>query len=242
MSSASSLNQNCCVWDQYKYSIYRRLNEPKLYRFAAKGEWDLIPARCRSNPKEAAFVHKYPPQDTALHRLLRTQSCDQCNEEVKSNIFEMKKDAVKSLLTCNPAAATTNDSFRRNPLHWGCMDLPSHLNVTSSSLNEVSSENCILVMLMDRVPEALSMRDIESRTPLHYLVARAQGTVPTSLIAKMVALFPAALEMEDEVGETPLDIVKSRRNEISNADDLIKAMDNLQSMLSPSSSFRKVDD
>jgi hypothetical protein len=219
--SSASLNQNCCVWDQYKYSLYRRLNEPKLYRYAAKGEWDLIPARCISNPKEALFVHKYPPQDTALHRLLRTQSCQECNEEVKGNIFEMKKEAVRSLLNCNPAAARTKDSFRRTPLHWGCMDLNG--NQASEDLKESFAETSILIMLLDRAPEALSMKDVEQRTPLHYVAARADY-IPVSLVAKVVTLCPEVLEMKDEVGESPLQIIESRREEIVNADEIIKTM------------------
>jgi len=161
-------SQQCCVWDSYKYNLYTKFREPKLYRYAAQGDWDLIPQRCKTHPKEATFVHKYAPMDTPLNRLLEQD--DSCN---------------------------------------------------------------ILLMLMERAPQAVHMVDIERRTPLHYLVARNER-IPLKFLAKMVALCPEALSVKDEVGETPVDIIQSRKDELSNVDELTASLLKLQSMLSDS--------
>jgi hypothetical protein len=99
--------------------------------------------------------------------------------------------------------------------------------------NHGESEDSILLLLLDRAPQAAHMTDVEQRTPLHYLVARTDE-IPVKLLAKMVALYPEALSMKDEVGETPLDIIQSRKDELNNVDDLIRTLLKLQSMLTPS--------
>jgi len=48
----------------------------------------------------------------------------------------------------------------------------------------------------------------------------------------MVALFPEALTMKDEVGDTPLDIVLSRKDEIENGDELQNSLRKLEAMFS----------
>jgi hypothetical protein len=73
------------------------------------------------------------------------------------------------------------------------------------------------------------MVDIENRTPLHYLVAR-NNEIPVRLIAKIVALCPEALSMKDEVGEKPINIVQSRKEEIRDVDELIVSLQKLESM------------
>jgi hypothetical protein len=50
----------------------------------------------------------------------------------------------------------------------------------------------------------------------------------------MVALSPETLTMKDEVGETPLDIIESRKEEIPNADEVIETLMKLKSMLTSS--------
>jgi hypothetical protein len=221
--SAPNAHQ-CCVWDNYKYAMYTKFREPKLYRYAAQGDWDLIPHRCKTHPKEATFVHNYAPRDTALSRMLRTESCGQCSDDMQQKIFEMKHQAVVALLDANASVASFRDTFQRTPLHWACMDVAS---------NHGESEDSILLLLLDRAPQAVHMTDVEHRTPLHYLVARSDE-IPLKLLAKLVALCPEALSMKDEVGETPLDIIQSRKSELNNVDDLIRTLLKLQSMLTPS--------
>jgi hypothetical protein len=244
MSSTSAHHMNCCIWDQYKYALYTRFREPRLYRYAARGDWDLIPNRCVSHPKEASFVHKYAPMDTALHRLLRTKSCEKCDDAIKADIFRMRIQAVASLLDVYPAAASTQDTFQRTPLHWACMDVASnsHLNpnASGSSTSTSSQEDSILLMLIDRAAASqksaaavVSMTDVERRTPLHYLVAR-NDDIPMAVLTKLVAICPLALTMKDEVGETPLDIIQSRQqddDELQNVSEIVRTLLKLQSAL-----------
>lgn len=208
------------MWDSYKYSLYSKFREPKLFRYAAEGEWDLIPKRCQNHPHEAAFVHKYAPMDTALNRLLRTQSCETCSDEVKQSIMDMKHAAASALLEAHPGAATTPDSFRRTPLHWACMDVTG---------NHTENGESIIMTVLERAPSAMHMLDIENRTPLHYLVARSD-VIPLQLLAKMVALAPECLAIKDTVAETPIDIIRSRDDEIENYDEVITTLQKLQSM------------
>lgn len=218
--------QQCCVWDNYKYALYTKFREPKLYRLAAEGDWDEIPDRCKAHPKEANFVHKYAPMDTVLNRLLRTESsCVQWSQEMKAEIFDMKYQAVAALLDANVAAASLRDTFQRTPLHWACMDV-------AGNHPDGDSDESIILMLLERAPQAIHMVDVEHRTPLHYLVAR-NDVIPLNLLAKMVALCPEALSMKDEVGETPVDIIRSRKEELNNVDDLTRTLLKLQSMLTP---------
>lgn len=214
-----------------------------MYQYAARGDWDLIPNRCVSHPKEASFVHKYAPMDTALHRLLRTKSCEKCDDDIKADIFQMRKQAVAALLDVNPTAASTKDTFQRTPLHWACMDVASNNGyclddgnaVNGSTTSSSSSQDSILLMLIERDSQAASIMDMDRRTPLHYLVAR-NDDIPMAVLTKLVAICPQALTMKDEVGETPLDIIQSRKeDELQNVNEIVQTLLKLQSLLSPPS-------
>lgn len=190
---------------------------------------------------------------------MRTESCPQCPQELQENIYDMKHAAVHALLDANPLQASSADAFQRTPLHWACMDLqgnywnnPHHHNdddddddavdgggsgsaaVNGTSLHE--DDDSILLDLMDRAPQAVKKTDIEQRTPLHYLMARSDTDIPLSLVAKLVALYPEALHMKDQVGETPLDILESRQDEIPNARQVRETLLKLKTMLTSSSS------
>jgi ankyrin repeat protein len=148
---------------------------------------------------------------------------------MKQDIFDMKYQAVNALLDVNAAAAAARDTFQRTPLHWACMDVAGNHPSKDSS----DGEDSILLLLMERAPQAVHMLDNEKRTPLHYLVAR-NANIPLNLLAKVVALSPESLSMKDEVGETPLDIIQSRKDELDNVDDLLSTLSKLQSMLTSS--------
>jgi ankyrin repeat protein len=182
-------------------------------------------------------VHKYAPMDTALHRILRTDSCQSCPPEMKHSIYGMKLDAVRALLEANPALASTADTFQRTPVHWACMDAESnHSQSDPDNTKEwdrdpsLSSSSSVLLELLDHAPQAVQKVDLERRTPLHYLLAR-NDEIPLSLLTKIVALYPESLTMKDEVGETPLDILQSRNEEIPNVDEVIQTILNLKTML-----------
>jgi hypothetical protein len=107
-----------------------------------------------------------------------------------------------------------------------------HFGSSSSSSTSVREDGSIILELMDRAPNAASMIDLEKRTPLHYLVARSSGTdMPLGLLAKIVALCPEALTKKDLCGETPLDIIETRKDEIPNAIEVKECMEKLKSML-----------
>jgi hypothetical protein len=219
---------------------------------AATGEWDAIPGRCKTHRKEADFKNKWPPNDSPLHQIMRTESCPACSEEIQQNIYDMKQCAVKALLEANPSQASATDVFQRTPLHWACMDLqgnywnnPNHLNRHGGGNGNgdrdgdgdgasVREDDSILLDLMDRAPQAVSLVDLEKRTPLHYLLARSDTEIPLSMLAKLVALCPQALDMKDEVGETPLDILETRKDEIPNATAVKDTLQKLKTMLTSS--------
>lgn len=194
------------------FALYNRFKVPKLYRYANNGDWDLIPQRCETNPKEAEFVHAFPPSDTALHCLLRTAtaSMDELDQVTQQHIEQVKLQAVSALLKANPLSASARDAFGRTPLHIACMDI----------------ENCgevVAVMIMESCERAATMVDVEGRSPLHYLVGR-NDVVPLSLLSKLIAGYPKALSIQDNVSETPVDIVASRGDEILDAARVIEIL------------------
>lgn len=161
--------------------------------------------------------------------------------EMKQSIYDMKLHAVKALLEANPEQASTADTFQRTPLHWACMDVESNFAQSddddtkewdreSSLLTDSFSLSSVFLELLDHAPQAVQKVDLERRTPLHYLLAR-NDEIPLSLLTKLVALYPESLTMKDELGETPLDILQSRKEEIPNADDVIQTLLKLKSML-----------
>lgn len=195
----------CCYREQLSYALYTKFREPKLFRMAVTGDWDMIPARCRSHPKEATFVHKYPPADTALHRMLRSATaCSQgLDSEAVQQMNEMKLAAVSALLEVNPQASELPDSFGRTPLHLACMDVAGAGVATAALILEVN-------------PDAAMAVDSEQRTPLHYLIARNE-TIPMDFLSQMLERCPSAVFRKDVVGDTPIDCVEQRIDEIDNA-------------------------
>ena len=202
----------CCYREQVAYALYARFKCPKMYKYAQSGDWDLIPARCQSHPKEASFVNKYAPNDTPLHRLLRYD----CTRQVITDATTLaqmqawKLQAVQALLKADRQTAAQPDALGRNPLHLACCD---------DSAVSVAMEIC-------RVnPRAAGMPDrVDQRTPLHYLVARGEGEIPLSLLRLLVETFPEAVRWPDVTGDTPLAIVENRREEISNAEAVLEIL------------------
>lgn len=204
-------NLQCCYREQLGYALYAKFREPKLFRMTVTGDWDKIPARCRTHPKEASFVHKYPPSDTALHRLLRpVGDCMELllDEGTASQMNQMKLAAVGALLEANRQAASTADSFGRTPLHLACMDVNQGGGCDAAS------------MILDVNPLAATVVDLEKRTPLHFLLARNNG-IPLDLLQKLLKQSPAAVFQQDVVGDTPVDIVEQRKDEIENATQVL---------------------
>lgn len=232
--------ERCCRLETYRYTLYTKFQEPKLFRLAAKGDWDMIPERARTHPKEAAFVHRYAPMDTALHRVLRpTTTNSSCavhmDEETQQEMNVMKLKAVAALLEAHRQALLIQDSFGRTPLHLACMDIRNG-----------GAEAAMMIMDSVHDGAAACVPDTEGRTPLHYLVARNDivlqdnnsddgameivnnNNIHLELISKLVAFWPEALSRKDIVGETPLDVVTARRGEWSRADELLTLLLDLQ--------------
>ncbi|ACI65557.1 predicted protein [Phaeodactylum tricornutum CCAP 1055/1] len=198
----------CCYREQLAYSLYARFREPKLFRMAVDGNWDTIPERCLSHPREAAFLHKYAPYDTALHRVLRpTESeCsfrEDLDDDMKIEIDGIKFAAVRALLLANPEAASIQDAFGRTPLHLACID----------------SEACCVAsasLIVKSNPQACLILDVEKRTPLHFLLAR-NDTISPEFLELLVAHGANAVYLKDAVGESAIDIVRRRHDKIKNS-------------------------
>ena len=212
------MDNHCCYREQLSYALYAKFREPKLFRMAVAGNWDKIPARCRSHPHEAAFVHKYPPTDTALHRMLRP-AISSCSDVVEQNIDqktlekmnEMRNAAVNALLEANPTSARVRDSFGRTPLHWACMNIVAYNEENAASL------------IIKSCPDAVPLLDSEQRTALHALVAR-NVYIPIDVLSLLLETDCSTALVSDIVGESPTQIVERRRADIQNAELVLKML------------------
>ena len=204
----SSEHHHCCYREQLGYAWYATFREPRLFRMVVAGDWDLVPARCRSHPKEAAFVHKYPPADTALHRILRPTLTCEWDADTWEKMNDLRVAAVVALLEAHPPAAIVRDSFGRTPLHWACMNVDTTWSKGGGQAARIIAETN---------PDAVSMVDSEQRTALHALVARCHGAIPLDLLSLLLSRDPSVVDQKDVVGDTPLDIVQRRWTELPNA-------------------------
>jgi hypothetical protein len=235
---ADPYQMSCCYRERIAFQLYSTFCEPKLFRMAVGGDWEAIPARCESHPKEAGFVHKYAPNDTAIHRLLRQRQCVRDVSANKSQLLdfsssvsvtdaheegddnsvlppqtkdcEIKLQAIRALLKANRQAATLADGFGRTPLHLSCMDAsPAGVEATRLLLQECSGH-------LDAI---LSRKDVEGRTPLHWLLLRSDEA-PLDVLDKVLQACPSVVSIQDDVRETPLDICHRRQSAISNASEV----------------------
>jgi hypothetical protein len=216
------MDTHCCYREQLAFSLYSKFREPRLYRAAVHIEdWDSIPARCKSHPKEASFQHKFAPNDTALHRIFRVVTAvPVCSEyecegptKLDSVMEEQKLKAVEALLAANPQAAATQDAFLRTPLHLACMKLSSGSSTSSSSSGTAAAAACLI---LENNPGVACITDVEKRTALHFLLAR-NDEIPVPFLQAMIQHGPAAVHLLDAVGETPISIVLRRTKEIAHA-------------------------
>jgi ankyrin repeat protein len=228
--SAYPYTMQCCYKEQLAFAFYSNFKEPKLYRHAMKGEWDMIVSRCKSHPKEAAFRHKFAPYDTPLHAMLRpTRTEDHVRSELPEDelreLDSMRLAAVVALLEAHNMAAVEMDAFNRTPLHLACM-----------SCDEYNAD--IVCAILRYFPKAASMVDVECRTPLHFLLARCE-VVPLSVLECLLNAFGDALGMEDIVGETPFDIAERRAMEIVNYTEVSEMMGNVMPICCPRRKARR---
>lgn len=218
------MNTQCCYREQLAFSLYSKFCEPRLYRSAGHMEdWDSIPARCQSHPKEAAFQHKFAPNDTALHRIFRVVPIPVCNEyecEPTKLNEEQRLRAVSALLVANQQAAAIQDAFLRTPLHLACMDLSSRSSTSSTGTAAAAA------LILESDPGIVCITDVEKRTPLHFLLAR-NDEIPMLFLQALIQHGPAAVHMADAVGETPIDIVIRRTKDIAHADIILEMLQNL---------------
>lgn len=192
----------CCYRESLRYTLYSVLHEPKLYRLAVSGQWDRIPDRCANYPKEASFVHKYPPSDTALHRILEVVLTDDEKEEDEENLHTLKRNAARAVFHAYPAALAVANAFGRTPLHLACMD--PHPSSAELAVDFVSS-----------YPRAAAGTDVEQRTPLHHWCSILHKMIPNvETVEKVIILLleqnPDTVNAKDMAGETPIDIAQRR--------------------------------
>jgi hypothetical protein len=208
---------HCCYREQLAFSLYSKFREPRLYRAAGHMEhWDSIPARCQSHPKEAAFQHKFAPNDTALHRIFRVVQFECEPTRLDPAIEEQRLRAVEALLAANQQAAATLDAFLRTPLHLACMDLSSGSSTSSGTAAAAA-------LILENDPRIACITDVEKRTPLHFLVAR-NDEIPMPFLQALIQHGSAAVHMADAVGETPIDIVIRRAKEIGHAEIILEML------------------
>lgn len=156
--------QSDCVVQQSLYLFYTKFRVPKLYRYVDQGKWHKIPSRCMRYPHEAHFVHRYPPYDTALHRLLRTpdvrsteykQFLVNLDPEIKAEMNQLRIKAILALIQANPSIVSITDWFGQTPLHLACIN---------AECTKGTAE-----ILLDAYPKAALIQDKSGKTPLHYL-------------------------------------------------------------------------
>lgn len=219
-SGGNTINANlqCCYRDSVKYTLYTKFLVPKLYTYVNTGRWDKIPDRCRLHPKEALFVHKYPPYDTALHHIIRPSTGESMIRQESDDITIQQLDAIKlnaihALLEAAKIASSSSsnnditcvqDSFGRTTLHLACM--------------VICNEN-IPLCILNANDMAATMNDNEQRTPLHLLCAR-NDTIPVNVLTSLINVYPDAINIKDITGDTPLDIIEIRKDEITNYDEV----------------------
>lgn len=240
---------HCCYREQLSYAWYAKFRLPKIYKYAVSGDWDLIPARCQTHPKEVSFVNKYAPNDTALHRVLHTDLCSSAQYDADTflQLNQLKWEAVQALVQVDRNVVHVADAFGRMPLHLACMDVDRHgFGQTSSdatskddigslrngatdrndfsdphrSRPEQNGSVAIAIYLAEANPTAVTRTDaVDQRTPLHFLVARNQS-IPINLLRCLITMGPTSVQQRDVTGETPLDIVHRRREEIMNYEEV----------------------
>jgi ankyrin repeat protein len=214
----------CCYREHLLYNLYCKFAVPKLYRMAAAGDWDEIPERCRARPKEASFVHRYPPYDSALHKLLRPDHAvlqQELDDDTAKEIGKIKLKAVEALLEADKDTACVPDAFGKTPLLLACVDgSPVALEAAA--------------MILEVNPKAAHIPDCKKQcTPLHVLVS-SQGNwkdadtenLETRLILaeKLLQENPSAAHQPDVNGETPLDLAKRQTDHTSSTDALLKIL------------------
>ena len=169
-------------------------------------------------------MHKYPPHDTALSRLLRPAAgCslqdviaqEGLDAETVQQMNQLKLNAVVALLEVNRQAAVKQDSFGRTPLHLACMDANTDDGAIASAILEINPTAATIVDSSDL------------RTPLHFLVARSGSHIPTALLRQLVEQHPAAVFQQDAVGDTVLDILEQRSDELENAQEIKSVLQEL---------------
>jgi hypothetical protein len=162
---------------------------------AAKGDWAPIPQRCRTHPKEAEFIHRYAPSDTALHQILRFPAFDldvDCN--TRECLEKTKEDAVESLIDTYRPIASITDSFGRTPLHLACMDI--------QSCGETS-----FYRILDAWPKAAAhqeMTDLVKETPVDLVEARRSEIQNADAVLKQLKFGSDVPALSTDAGVAPI--------------------------------------
>jgi ankyrin repeat protein len=161
-----------------------------------------------THPHEAKFIHRFVPNNTPLHCLLRAPDLrsaeykrfvETTHLDIRQEIANMRLQAVRALVEANPSIVSTPDCIGQTPLHLACV----HVECCKGAAE----------ILLNACPTAACIQDSSGKTPLHYLLLSVDQDVPICLIGKLISVAPDALHVRDKRGRTPLEIVQLNRGQ-----------------------------
>jgi ankyrin repeat protein len=152
--------------------------------------------------------------------------------------LQMMLRAIEALLRANRQAAALADGFGRTPLHLACMnsDTPCGVQATRVLLSHFalwgSGQQQQEGLQLGAV---LSRKDVEGRTPLHWLLLRSDA-IPMDALEAMLNSCPQLVSIKDDVRETPGDICRRRQSSILNHKEVLERIEQVANSLTSSPS------
>lgn len=210
-------------------AMYNRLIVPRLFAYADEGHWDLIPLRAKRHPSEARFIHKYAPNDTALHRLVRPFATSEESTLPSSPSMGSSKSQLrrtyKARILCIPpdidvsdhssTASKTDPEYADPQSRTPKPEQPQEHNQQQQSLSlQLEQDPIAAAWLLHAVeallianPAAATTKNRFGRTPLH--IACRQSNLAHNFARMQVILMllehsPHVASWTDQDGKTPL--------------------------------------
>jgi hypothetical protein len=211
--------------------IYQRCCVPRLFRYADQGHWDKIPHRASMAPREAKFVHRYAPAETALHRVVRSLRVISCQEvtnafangqnnqtppQTDSNEDSREPETAEETVTENEEfgnlmLAAIGSILKAYPAAASIPNMfgRTAMHLVCMDLSPARKEAALL--LLEHSPQTVKEIDHFGRTPLHYVLDQQQNSITSNLSLELVRSIllhdPKALQQCDTSKETPYDLL-----------------------------------